>query len=488
MADLQRLQAAVEAGDRVTAVEITQGAIDEGMEPLDILDSMTEAMAVIGERFSRQEIFVPEMLISARAMKGAVALLEPLLIGSGHRPDKVAVLGTIKGDLHDIGKNLVAMMLKGANFQIVRPGHQHQRRRVPRCRSRAQRRHHRLQRPADHDHGQHAQRRAGRGRGRRHARPAGHHRRRPGHARVRHRDRRERLGAGRGIGGARGHGRGRDRPWSSRPGGSHPPRDARGGELDNGVDQMKLQFITCDMLMLPVEHLAAASAHEIVISDLSASLHVEPLPLRDRIQEEIDRVEADDPDADAILLGYGLCGGATAGLVARTKPLVLPRAHDCATIFLGSRERYELEHRTTPGTYWFTEDNVKRGDALKGWLLGDSSRSDDVNATYQEYIEKYGQENADYLMEALGEWQSHYQRGAFLETGLATDTTSRDQARQESELRGWRFELVLSDLTLIERLLSGEWDDDFIVVQPGERLAMSYNEGVVKAIPAEGAG
>ena len=119
MADFERLQAAVEAGDRATAAEITQAAIDEGIAPLDILDPMTEAMAVIGDRFSRQEIFVPEMLISARAMKGAVALLEPLLIGSGHKPDKVAVLGTIKGDLHDIGKNLVGMMLKGASFKIV---------------------------------------------------------------------------------------------------------------------------------------------------------------------------------------------------------------------------------------------------------------------------------------------------------------------------------------------------------------------------------
>ncbi len=119
MADLKRLQAAVEAGDRDTAIGTTQAAIDAGMAPLDILDPMTEAMGVIGDRFSRQEIFVPEMLISARAMKGAVALLEPLLVGSGHRPDKVVVLGTIKGDLHDIGKNLVAMMLKGANFKIV---------------------------------------------------------------------------------------------------------------------------------------------------------------------------------------------------------------------------------------------------------------------------------------------------------------------------------------------------------------------------------
>ena len=250
---------------------------------------------------------------------------------------------------------------------------------------------------------------------------------------------------------------------------------------------MRLQLITCDMLMVPVQHLAASSAHEVVISDLSASLHVDPIPLRDRIQEEIDRVEAADPEADAIVLGYGLCGGATAGLVARSKPLVLPRAHDCVTIFLGSRDRYQQEHGATPGTYWFTEDNVKRGDALKGWLLGDSGRSDAVNDTYGEYIEKYGQENADYLMEALGEWQSHYERGAFLETGLATDDTVHDRAQEESQLRGWRFESVLSDLTLIERLLHGEWNDDFIVVQPGEALAMSYDDGVVKAVPAEGA-
>jgi hypothetical protein len=247
---------------------------------------------------------------------------------------------------------------------------------------------------------------------------------------------------------------------------------------------MRLQFIVCDMLMLPVEHLQRSSPHELVLTDLSASLHVEPVPLRDRIQQEIDRIEAEDPAADAIILGYGLCGGATAGLVARTKPLVLPKAHDCATIFLGSRERYLQEHEATPGTYWFTEDNVKRGNALKGWLLGDASRSDGVNAQYEEYVEKYGQENADYLMEALGEWQSNYQRGAFLETGLATDDAAREKARQESELRGWRFESILSDLTLIEQLMNGEWNHDFLVVRPGEKLVMSYDDEVVKAVPA----
>lgn len=211
--------------------------------------------------------------------------------------------------------------------------------------------------------------------------------------------------------------------------------------------------------------------------------HAEPVPLRGRLQAEIDRVEAEDPTADAILLGYGLCGGATAGLVARTRPLVLARAHDCATIFLGSRERYQREFEAAPGTYWFTEDNLGRGDALKGWLLGDGERAGGREATRRGYIEKYGAENADYLMETLGEWQTHYQRGALLTTDLAADDTATERAQDESEARGWRFERVLSDLTLIERLLAGEWDDDFIVVAPGEQLAMSYDDGVVMTVP-----
>jgi 5-methyltetrahydrofolate--homocysteine methyltransferase len=119
MADMERLKTAVEVGDRETAVEVTEQALREDMPPLEILDHMTEAMGVVGDRFARQEIYVPEMLISARAMKAAVALLEPLLVAGGHQPDKIAVMGTIKGDLHDIGKNLVGMMLKGANFEIV---------------------------------------------------------------------------------------------------------------------------------------------------------------------------------------------------------------------------------------------------------------------------------------------------------------------------------------------------------------------------------
>ena len=119
MANLTALQAAIEAGDRASAVRITREAVDEGLDPRTVLAAMTAAMEVIGARFQSQEIYVPEMLISARAMKEATAVLEPVLVQAGIRPEHTAVIGTIKGDLHDIGKNLVGMMWKGASIEVI---------------------------------------------------------------------------------------------------------------------------------------------------------------------------------------------------------------------------------------------------------------------------------------------------------------------------------------------------------------------------------
>ena len=120
MADLSALTAAVEAGNRAEAVSLTQAAVDEGVGPDEILEAMTVAMTEVGRRFACNEgVYVPEMLIAAHAMKEATAIIEPLLAESGVTPDHTAVIGTVQGDLHDIGKNLVGMMLKGANFAIV---------------------------------------------------------------------------------------------------------------------------------------------------------------------------------------------------------------------------------------------------------------------------------------------------------------------------------------------------------------------------------
>ncbi len=119
MSDLKALSEAIIKGDRNRGNELTQKLIDAGEKPQAILDALTGAMDEIGRRFQANEVFVPEMLIAARAMKEAMARLEPLLVAAGIKPKFTAVIGTVQGDLHDIGKNLVAMMWKGANFAVV---------------------------------------------------------------------------------------------------------------------------------------------------------------------------------------------------------------------------------------------------------------------------------------------------------------------------------------------------------------------------------
>ena len=120
MGALQQLANAVETGDRNSAKCLTQKLLDEGVAPGVIVDEgLVPGMATIGERFKCNEAFVPEMLIAARAMKEAMALIAPLLVKAGIKPRCTAVIGTVQGDLHDIGKNLVAMMWKGANIGVV---------------------------------------------------------------------------------------------------------------------------------------------------------------------------------------------------------------------------------------------------------------------------------------------------------------------------------------------------------------------------------
>lgn len=120
MARDEALYEAISKGKRKDVQAIVQAALDAGsdVEPL-LMDSMIPAMRDIGERFSRNEVYVPEMLIAARAMQTGLDLIEPILDQGGHQPVGTICIGTVKGDLHDIGKNLVAMMMKGAGFRVI---------------------------------------------------------------------------------------------------------------------------------------------------------------------------------------------------------------------------------------------------------------------------------------------------------------------------------------------------------------------------------
>jgi len=120
MTELQKLYDAILRGDAKTAVAVTHEALAENADPMELISRyMIPAMDEVGRLFQCEEYFVPELLLAARAMKGSLDLLRPLLTASGRKPSGRVVIGTVKGDLHDIGKNIVASMLEGGGFEVI---------------------------------------------------------------------------------------------------------------------------------------------------------------------------------------------------------------------------------------------------------------------------------------------------------------------------------------------------------------------------------
>ncbi len=120
MTDYEALKQAVISGQVVQVKELTQQALNGGTNPQEVLDrGLIPAMDIVGERFACHEFFIPEMLIAARAMQAGIGILKPLLAAQGGKPRGKVVIGTVRGDLHDIGKNLVGLMLEGGGFEVV---------------------------------------------------------------------------------------------------------------------------------------------------------------------------------------------------------------------------------------------------------------------------------------------------------------------------------------------------------------------------------
>ncbi|HVN52774.1 MAG TPA: DUF1638 domain-containing protein [Anaerolineaceae bacterium] len=240
---------------------------------------------------------------------------------------------------------------------------------------------------------------------------------------------------------------------------------------------MWIKCITCEALARPVYLCAAHSPHIIDVELLRRGLHNTPGTLRERLQAIIH--QASVPPYDAVVLVYGLCGQGTSGLVAGKLPLVIPKAHDCITLFLGSRQRYQEQFDRHPGTFWYAQDYIERDDGSGSALSMGSGTDVQLEAAYDEYVQKYGKENADYLMEVMGAWQSHYQRAAFIDMGLPDASGVEAKARDQAARRGWMFDRISGDLALIRRLLNGDWDTDFLVVLPGQRVRMTFDEDVI---------
>ena len=242
---------------------------------------------------------------------------------------------------------------------------------------------------------------------------------------------------------------------------------------------MRLKAICCEVLARQVYYVSAFSPHVIDLETVSKGLHAEPDVLRADLQARIDASE--EGKYDAILLAYGLCSNSIAGLVCTHAQMVVPRAHDCITLYLGSKERYGDEFRANPGTYWYTADYLERGaDDGDRIALGAAEEDKSMSAVYQEYVDKYGADNADYLMEVMGAWRQHYNRAAYVDTTEMCLPDYSDQVRELAARRGWEFERLAGSLVIIRDLLEGRWDEErFLVVPPGDTIAPSYDAHIV---------
>lgn len=249
----------------------------------------------------------------------------------------------------------------------------------------------------------------------------------------------------------------------------------------NQKHPLRFKLIACEVLARQAYYVAALAPHVIDIELVEKGLHDEPERLRQHLQSCID---AAPTRYDALLLGYGLCSNATAGLIARRVPLVIPRAHDCITLFLGSAERYAQEFQETPGTYWYVADYIERSEGGSSTIALGASAEASVRDLYEEYVRKYGRDNADYLMEVMGAWQKHYSRAGYIQNVDMPLPDYRDHVREIAARRAWRFEEIEGRLLLLRALLEGTWEAKrFLVVPPGHMVQPTYDARIVDCVP-----
>ena len=227
---------------------------------------------------------------------------------------------------------------------------------------------------------------------------------------------------------------------------------------------MRLKLISCEVLYREMCAAVARSPHQVDLEFLPKGLHdLGGESMRARLQEAADRVDA--TRYDAVLLGYALCGNGVAGLVSRTLPLVIPRAHDCIALLMGGRDRYRSYFENHPGVFFRSTGWLERGQDLDQAAL---------------LIARYGEDNGRYLFEQFNGYERNYRQLAYIATGLEPDGSFEQRAREEAARRGWQFESIQGDLRLFERLVAGSWDEaDFLVVPPGWRVKPTYDGGVI---------
>jgi hypothetical protein len=245
---------------------------------------------------------------------------------------------------------------------------------------------------------------------------------------------------------------------------------------------MRLKLIACEILFRELCAAVARAPHQIDLEFLPKGLHdIGQAGMSARLKEVLNAV--DESKYDAVLLGYALCSNGVVGLAARAVPLVVPRGHDCITLFLGNKERYLDYFRGNPGVYFKTSGWIERGEGLEQYAAEAIGQQAGMTRSYEELVAKYGEDNARFLYEELCNMTRHYRKLTFIEMGIEPDDRFERRTREQAAERGWEFEKLAGDMSLLQALVNGSWDAQrFLVVPPGHRIVASFDEGIIKAV------
>ncbi len=237
----------------------------------------------------------------------------------------------------------------------------------------------------------------------------------------------------------------------------------------------RYKLISCSIFIREISGLLYNNSNSIYPVFLDLGAHNEPEKLKIIIQEEIDKTKSDD--FDAILLAYGLCGNSLVGIRSDNLPLVLPKAHDCCTILLGSRNTFKIHFGDNLSASWSCNGYMESNESH--FHASDEGKIFGLDKTYEELVEEYGKENADYLIKEVAGDKNH---GPLFyidlpETSIKENITNFLSA---AEKRKQEHIMLKGDISLLKGLLEGNWNEDFLIIPPGSYIEPSYNEDVVR--------
>jgi hypothetical protein len=237
---------------------------------------------------------------------------------------------------------------------------------------------------------------------------------------------------------------------------------------------MRLQFIACKVLQKEAYLCAARSKNTVDVVLMEQGLHLYPDKLRSEVQKTLDRTsDIQGREYDASLLGYGLCSNGITGLSAKI-PIVVPRGHDCITLLLGSKEKYKEYFDSHRGVYWYSP----------GWIETSTLPGKErYERTLKEYKEKYGQDNAEYLMNMEQNWMKEYSWATYIDWDFTNSQEEKEYTKRCAEYLGWKYDELKGDQGLMQRFVDGIWNEnEFLIIHPGEKIAEDVtSEGIIKS-------